>query len=169
MAARVYLVSLLLPILAAVCLGCENPKVTPKVYSSTDATIVELVAFVGEFEVLCSDGDKNFPLFATLNDEVVPVTRTSDISKYIVSWAEEPSNAKSGSQVLRFFDEAGFGVFRKAQRAGEDVSKISPLFSVPLQLERAYKGPWVRSEFLAFAISVIIFYIAYSTKSHIMS
>ena len=94
-------------------LGCENPKVTHKVYSSTDATIVELVAFVGEFEVLCSDGDKNFPLFATINDEVVPVTRTSDISKYIVSWAEEPSNAKSGSQVLRFFDEAGFGAFRK--------------------------------------------------------
>ncbi|KAL0588385.1 Translocon-associated protein subunit delta [Plecturocebus cupreus] len=57
----------------------------------------------------------------------------------------------------------------QAQRNNEDVSIISPLFTVSVDHRGTWNGPWVSTEVLAAAIGLVIYYLAFSAKTHIQA
>ncbi|KTG33798.1 hypothetical protein cypCar_00015523 [Cyprinus carpio] len=57
----------------------------------------------------------------------------------------------------------------QAQRNNEDVDAIKPLFSVNVDHRGAWSGPWVSTEVLAALIGILVYYLAYSTKSAIQA
>uniref|UniRef100_A0A8D1G4K6 Translocon-associated protein subunit delta n=1 Tax=Sus scrofa TaxID=9823 RepID=A0A8D1G4K6_PIG len=57
----------------------------------------------------------------------------------------------------------------QAQRNNEDVSVIPPLFTVSVDHRGTWNGPWVSTEVLAAAIGLVIYYLAFSAKSHIQA
>lgn len=86
-----------------------------------------------------------------------------------VSWTEEPKKARRGEHVVRLFDEEGFAAVRKAQRSGADAESVAELASVIVSHPGAFNGPWVNSEILAAGLSILVAYVAFSTKSKLLS
>lgn len=58
---------------------------------------------------------------------------------------------------------------RKAQRSGVDTSSVTPLAEVVVSHPGAFNGPWVNSEILAAGLSIVVAYVALSTKSKLLS
>lgn len=71
--------------------------------------------------------------------------------------------------MIRLFDEDGFAAFRKAQRSSADVSSVPALAEVNLSHPGAFYGPYVNSEILAAGLSFLVAYVAFSTKSKLLS
>ncbi|KAK7798143.1 hypothetical protein U0070_012313 [Myodes glareolus] len=92
-----------------------------------------------------------------------------------VSWSLEHKSAHAGTYEVRFFDEESYSLLRKAtpplqaQRNNEDVSIIPPLFTVSVDHRGTWNGPWVSTEVLAAVIGIVIYYLAFSAKSHIQA
>lgn len=86
-----------------------------------------------------------------------------------MSWTEEAKTARSGDKQIRLFDEEGYTAYRKAVRAGEDVSAVSSLFSVVVNHPGAFSGPWLKSEFIATVVSLVIAYFAIASRSKVLS
>uniref|UniRef100_A0A8D1J683 Translocon-associated protein subunit delta n=1 Tax=Sus scrofa TaxID=9823 RepID=A0A8D1J683_PIG len=86
-----------------------------------------------------------------------------------VSWSLDHKSAHAGTYEVRFFDEESYSLLRKAQRNNEDVSVIPPLFTVSVDHRGTWNGPWVSTEVLAAAIGLVIYYLAFSAKSHIQA
>uniref|UniRef100_A0A8C0IEN0 Translocon-associated protein subunit delta n=1 Tax=Bubo bubo TaxID=30461 RepID=A0A8C0IEN0_BUBBB len=86
-----------------------------------------------------------------------------------VSWSLEHRSAHSGTYEVKFFDEESYSALRKAQRNNEDVSRIRPLFTVNVDHRGAWNGPWVSTEVVAAAIGLVVYYLAFSTKSSIQA
>lgn len=86
-----------------------------------------------------------------------------------VSWTEEVKKARRGDYVIRLFDEEGFAAVRKAQRSGADVASIPALAEVTVNHAGAFNGPYVNSEILAAGLSILVAYVAFSTKSKLLS
>nr|XP_021407561.1 translocon-associated protein subunit delta [Lonchura striata domestica] len=86
-----------------------------------------------------------------------------------VSWSLEHRQAHSGTYEVKFFDEESYSALRKAQRNNEDVSRIRPLFTVNVDHRGAWNGPWVSTEVVAAAIGLVVYYLAFSTKSSIQA
>lgn len=86
-----------------------------------------------------------------------------------MSWTEEVAIARSGEKIIHLFDEEGYTALRKAVRNGEDVSKIQEVFSISVGHPGAFTGPWLKSEFLAAILSVLVAYTAFSSRSKLLS
>lgn len=86
-----------------------------------------------------------------------------------VSWTEEIKKASRGNHLVRVFDEEGLAAVRKAQRSGVDTSSVTPLAEVVVSHPGAFNGPWVNSEILAAGLSIVVAYVALSTKSKLLS
>lgn len=86
-----------------------------------------------------------------------------------MSWTEEQKKAHRGEYVIRLFDEEGFAAVRKAQRSGADITTISALADVSVSHPGAFSGPYVNSEILAAGLSILVAYVALSTKSKLLS
>lgn len=86
-----------------------------------------------------------------------------------VSWFEEIPVAYSGSRPVTLYDEDGYAAYRKALRAGEDVSKVQTVGELNLYHPGAFKGPWLKSEFIAAALSVFVAYIAFSSRGKLLA
>ncbi|KAJ8923490.1 hypothetical protein NQ315_010068 [Exocentrus adspersus] len=149
------------------CSSCLNIDVTSKSFTTQDATIVSNIGYISEFTVGCSSGDVT-SLYAELEGNLVPVSVVGS-SKYQVSWTEEAKTARSGEKVIRIFDEDGYNSYRKALRSGEDVSSVPALFSVAVNHPGAYSGPWLKSEFVATVVSLVIAYFALASRSKVVS
>lgn len=91
------------------------------------------------------------------------------IFNFQISWSEEIKKARSGNHQVRLFDDEGFGAVRKAQRSGENVESVKPLATFNVKHPGAFNGPYVNSEVLAAIISVGIAYVAFATKSKLVS
>lgn len=149
--------------------SCTNPEVKSSFFSTADATIVSQIAFVTEFTLKCANaGAEKLQLFAEVGGKLAPVVRVGD-NKYQVSWNEEIKKASSGKYTIRLFDEESFASVRKAQRAGEDVQSVKSLTNVVVNFPGAYKGPWINSEILAAGVVAFVAYLAFSTRSKLMS
>ncbi|XP_060231032.1 translocon-associated protein subunit delta isoform X2 [Meriones unguiculatus] len=111
----------------------------------------------------------NMALYADVSGKQFPVTRGQDVGRYQVSWSLEHKSAHAGTYEVRFFDEESYSLLRKAQRNNEDVSIISPLFTVNVDHRGTWNGPWVSTEVLAAAIGIVVYYLAFSAKSHIQA
>lgn len=94
---------------------------------------------------------------------------TSPLFNSKVSWIEEAKSARSGEKQIRLFDEDGYTAYRKAVRAGEDISTVSSLFSVAVNHPGAFSGPWLKSEFIATVVSLVIAYFAIASRSKVVS
>jgi translocon-associated protein subunit delta len=86
-----------------------------------------------------------------------------------VSWVEEVKKSRSGDFIINLFDEEGYASLRKAMRNNEDLSTVQPLAAVILNHPGAYQGPWVNSEFMAAVLAVVVWYVAFSAKSKLLS
>lgn len=86
-----------------------------------------------------------------------------------MSWTEDTKKASRGDYNIRLFDEDGYTAVRKAQRSGADVQSIAELASVVVSHPGAFNGPWVNSEILAASLSIIVAYVAFATKSKLLS
>lgn len=86
-----------------------------------------------------------------------------------MSWTEETLTSSRGSRYVRLFDEEGFGAVRKAQRSGGDYQSIPALATVNVYHSGAFSGPWINSEILAAVLAAAVAYIAFSTKSKLLS
>ncbi|EDO29738.1 predicted protein, partial [Nematostella vectensis] len=104
-------------------------------------------------------------LYAEVNGKVMPVTRSTDNSKYQVSWSEEHKQAKSGVYTINFLDEEGYSNYRKAQRSGGSLD-IKPLFTIDINHKGAGReGLWVQTEFIAVVAALLIWWCANNVKS----
>uniref|UniRef100_A0A8B9Y922 Translocon-associated protein subunit delta n=1 Tax=Bos mutus grunniens TaxID=30521 RepID=A0A8B9Y922_BOSMU len=115
-----------------------------------------------------SPAAQNMALYADVSGKQFPVTRGQDVGRYQVSWSLD-HKAPSHTYEVRFFDEESYSLLRKAQRNNEDVSVIPPLFTVSVDHRGTWNGPWVSTEVLAAAIGLVIYYLAFSAKSHIQA
>lgn len=158
---------LLLPIFSA---GdtCLKPTVSHEVYTTTEAVTSAETVFLVEFELKCSNAVKNPFLYADVSRKQLPVSRSGD-NKYQVSWVEERKNAPAGQYEVKLFDEEGFSALRKAQRADEDVSQVTPLTNIVFTHKGVSKGPFISSELLAIIVSALLWYAAYSAKQRIIA
>jgi len=151
-------------------LSCTNPTVeSVKSFTTQDATIVKQIAFITEFTLKCSNkASESTPLFAETEGKLSPVARIGT-DKFQVSWTEETKKAHRGEYIVRLFDEEGFAAVRKAQRSGADVSSIPALAEISVTHPGAFNGPYVNSEILAAGLSILVAYVALSTKSKLLS
>ncbi|KAF2890643.1 hypothetical protein ILUMI_15530 [Ignelater luminosus] len=152
---------------SGLCSSCTNPQVTSKSFTTQDATIVTNIAYISEFNLKCSSGSVSH-LYADVDGIIVPVSEIAP-NNYQVSWTEEIKTARRGDVTLRLFDEDGYTTLRKAIRAGEDLSAVSPLFTVTINHPGAFTGPWLKSEFLAAALAFVVAYLALSSRSKLLS
>ncbi|XP_076357507.1 translocon-associated protein subunit delta-like isoform X1 [Tachypleus tridentatus] len=148
---------------------CSNPSVTSNIYTTTDGMILSDIAFVAELVVTCQNGVKDLALYADVDGVTIPAMKSLDNNKYQVSWTEVPKKVHDAVRILRMYDEEGYSALRKVQRSGEDTSSITPLFTVTINHQGTYQGPWVQSELIAVLLAVFLWYLAYSTKSRIQS
>lgn len=149
--------------------ACLEPQITPSYYTTSDAVISTETVFIVEISLTCKNRVQNMALYADVSGKQFPVTRGQDVGRYQVSWSLEHKSAHAGTYEVRFFDEESYSLLRKAQRNNEDVSIIPPLFTVSVDHRGTWNGPWVSTEVLAAAIGIVIYYLAFSAKSHIQA
>uniref|UniRef100_A0A8D0ZYN5 Translocon-associated protein subunit delta n=1 Tax=Sus scrofa TaxID=9823 RepID=A0A8D0ZYN5_PIG len=149
--------------------ACVEPQITPSYYTTSDAVISTETVFIVELSVTCKNRVQNMALYADVSGKQFPVTRGQDVGRYQVSWSLDHKSAHAGTYEVRFFDEESYSLLRKAQRNNEDVSVIPPLFTVSVDHRGTWNGPWVSTEVLAAAIGLVIYYLAFSAKSHIQA
>ncbi|PIK48600.1 putative translocon-associated protein subunit delta [Apostichopus japonicus] len=148
--------------------SCLKPTVEHQIYTTTEAVTSTDTVFLVEFDLKCSNAIKNPFLYADVSGRQLPVSRSGD-NLYQVSWVEERKNAPAGTYTVKLFDEEGFSALRKAQRAEEDVSTVTPLTSIAFSHKGVSQGPIVSSELLAVVLSGLLWYAAYSAKQRILS
>ncbi|KAM9510744.1 SRSF protein kinase 3-like [Guaruba guarouba] len=148
---------------------CPEPTIVPSYYTTSDAVISSESVFVVEISLACKNGAQNVALYADVNGKQFPVTRGQDVGRYQVSWSLEHRSAQSGTYEVKFFDEESYSALRKAQRNNEDVSRVRPLFTVNVDHRGAWNGPWVSTEVVAATIGLLVYYLAFSTKSSIQA
>ncbi|XP_077625733.1 translocon-associated protein subunit delta [Crocuta crocuta] len=149
--------------------ACVEPQITPSYYTTSDAVISTETVFIVEISLTCKNRVQNMALYADVSGKQFPVTRGQDVGRYQVSWSLDHKSAHAGTYEVRFFDEESYSLLRKAQRNNEDISIIPPLFTVSVDHRGTWNGPWVSTEVLAAAIGLVIYYLAFSAKSHIQS
>ncbi|XP_028140133.1 translocon-associated protein subunit delta [Diabrotica virgifera virgifera] len=152
---------------ASFCLGCTNPEVSSKSFTTLDATIVTNIAYISEFSIKCGSG-KLGNLYAALNGHISPVSLVGN-DKFQVSWTEDIKTAKSGDRLIKLYDEEGYVAYKKASRANEDVSSVPSFADVVVTHSGAYNGPWLKSEFIATILSLIVAYVALASRAKVSS
>ncbi|XP_065156291.1 uncharacterized protein Tapdelta [Atheta coriaria] len=149
------------------CNVCSSPEVVTTSFTTQDATIVANIAYIGEFSIKCGTGSAG-NLYAEVDDNIVPVSIIGS-NQYQVSWTEDTKTARSGDRKVRIFTEDGYTAYRKAVRAGECTSSIESLTEIVVNHPGAFYGPWLKSEFLAIVMSIVVAYVAISSKSKLSS
>lgn len=134
---------------------------------TTDGMVASEVAFIIEFTVSC-DEMKSPPLYAAINDKILPVVKSADGVKYQISCTEELSKVVKGTRDVKIYDEEQFVLLRKTQRNGFKTDYIASTFSIPLYYLGNQK-PLVKSEFLALICSVVLWHVAFSMKSKLVN
>ncbi|XP_054828301.1 translocon-associated protein subunit delta-like [Eublepharis macularius] len=145
--------------------ACTEPAISPSYYTTSDVVISSETVFVVEISITCKNGAQNVALYADVNGKQFPVTR----GHYRVSWSMEHKLARSGTYEVKFFDEESYSILHKAQLNNEDISGIKPLFTVNVDHQGAWNGPWVSTEVLAACIGLLVYYMAFSAKSNIQA
>lgn len=122
-----------------------------------------------EFELACKNNPKELNLYAEFNGRTLPASQSISSDKFQVSFSEEHKKLPAGTYTVRFFDDELFADLRKAQRSGEDASSVKTLFGVSFEHQGASEGPWIQTEHIAAMTAVLVSYLAYSARSHLLS
>ncbi|XP_034838185.1 translocon-associated protein subunit delta [Maniola hyperantus] len=148
--------------------SCKNPQVEAASFTTLDATVVTHIAYITEFTLKCDNPlPENYALYAEVEGKALTAARVGE-NKYQVSWTEEPSKARSGVHEIHVMDEEGWASLRRARRS-DPAATVAPLLAIQLQHPGSYSGPWVNSEVLATAMSIIVAYTALRSKSSILA
>lgn len=86
-----------------------------------------------------------------------------------MSWTEEIKSASSGDRAISLYDNDGYTLYRKAVRAGEDINTVPTLIKISITHPGAFQGPWLKSEFLAASLSLVVAYLAFSSRAKLLS
>ncbi|CAB3222640.1 unnamed protein product [Arctia plantaginis] len=163
-----YTICLLALASAAFAQSCTNPQVEASSFTSLDATVVTQIAYITEFTLKCDNPlPENYALYAEVDGKPLSAARIAE-NKYQVSWTEEPAKARSGVHEVHILDEEGWASLRRARRA-DPKATVAPLIAIQLHHPGSYSGPWVNSEVLATAISILVAYTALRNKSKILA
>uniref|UniRef100_A0A2K6TI62 Translocon-associated protein subunit delta n=1 Tax=Saimiri boliviensis boliviensis TaxID=39432 RepID=A0A2K6TI62_SAIBB len=127
--------------------ACMEPQITPSYYTTSDAVISTETVFIVEISLTCENGVQNMALYADVGGKQFPVTRGQDVRRYQVSWSLDHKSTHAGTYEVRFFDEESFSVDHRG----------------------TWNRPWVSTEVLAAAIGLVIYYLAFSVKTHIQA
>lgn len=146
---------------------CINPEITSTSYTTEDATILTHIAYISEFSVKCNSGSAT-NLYALMGETIQPVGVTG-LSRYQISWTEDIKTARTGDITIKLYDEDGFAIFRKTQRAGGNLGEVTAFASVNVNHPGTYKGPWISCECLAVAFSVVVCYYAIQFRAKLLS
>lgn len=156
--------------------GCKVKDVNSAAYTTTDGLIVSSVAHITTFSLVCESGKgEHLSLFASVPSagKQVPVTRSLDGQTYEVSWVEEMSRSSSGDKAVKIYDEERYSLLRKAQRKAEEigssVESVEPLVTLIVNHRGTYRGPLIPAEVFAVAVILVIYYLAHSAKSKLVS
>uniref|UniRef100_A0A2H1V8U1 Translocon-associated protein subunit delta n=1 Tax=Spodoptera frugiperda TaxID=7108 RepID=A0A2H1V8U1_SPOFR len=148
--------------------GCTNPQVEATSFTSLDATVVTQIAYITEFTLKCDNPlPENYALYAEVEGKPLTAARVGE-NRYQVSWTEEPAKARSGTHDVLILDEEGWANLRRARRA-DPAAAVAPLIAIQLHHPGSYSGPWVNSEVLATALSILVAYTALRHKSKILA
>ncbi|XP_045781539.1 translocon-associated protein subunit delta [Maniola jurtina] len=148
--------------------SCKNPQVEAASFTTLDATVVTQIAYITEFTLKCDNPlPENYALYAEVDGKALTAARVG-VNKYQVSWTEEPSKARSGVHEIHVMDEEGWASLRRARRS-DPAATVAPLLAIQLQHPGSYSGPWVNSEVLATALSIIVAYTALRSKTSILA
>uniref|UniRef100_A0A915DEG7 Translocon-associated protein subunit delta n=1 Tax=Ditylenchus dipsaci TaxID=166011 RepID=A0A915DEG7_9BILA len=109
----------LLVLLVAPCLvfgtTCESPKHSASTFSTVDGFFHFSTTYIAEFALQCANNIRDAPFYAVINGKSYQL--------------DHPS---SGSQTfeIKIYDEDKFSEYKKAERQGDDVTSVSPLFTI---------------------------------------
>ncbi|XP_044742695.1 translocon-associated protein subunit delta [Chrysoperla carnea] len=147
---------------------CIKPaEVSATSFTTQDATVVSEIALVAEFSLKCSNGVVPDNLYADIDGLITYVAKIDD--KFQVSWTEDIKKAQRGDRNIRIFDEEGYATLRKTLRSGDDSSAVEPLVTVVVNHPGAFNGPWLKSEFIAAVLSIVVAYVAFSSKAKLLA
>ncbi|XP_055958549.1 translocon-associated protein subunit delta-like [Patella vulgata] len=147
---------------ADVCLG---PVVRSETYTTSETTVSTETVFISQFTLTCKNGLQNINLFADVAGRMIPAVRTTVTNQYQITITDEYKALRSGNYEARFYDEEGFSALKKARRNNEDVSAITPLFTITISHGGVWQGTYIQSEFVAACVAILVWWLAFSTKS----
>jgi len=165
-------------LLAAICAAfisfsegesCSSPQVESSVYSTSEAQMSTETVVIVDFTLQCKNSPKDLNLYAEFNGKALPASQSLDGTKFQVSFTSEHKKLPSGQYKVRFFDDDLYSELRKAQRNGEDTSRVKTLFDVNFTHQVASHGMWVQTEHIAAAVAALVCYLAYSARSNLQS
>ncbi|NWZ88585.1 SSRD protein, partial [Poecile atricapillus] len=141
---------------------CPEPTIAPSYYTTSDAVIASESVFVVEISLVCKNGAQNVALYADVNGKQFPVTRGQDVGRYQVSfgglrWVGIPGRGFEGLRWVGDLQERLGELFWGCQVSGGSLGG------------GAWNGPWVSTEVVAAAIGLVVYYLAFSTKSSIQA
>ncbi|GFN84604.1 ceramide kinase [Plakobranchus ocellatus] len=148
---------------------CLAPQVKSQSYSTPEAIVSFDTVLIVEFSLTCKNNLKNVNLYADVAGRTIPATRIGEPNKYQISITDEPKKLPSGAYEIRFFDEEGFALLRKAQRSGESTSSLKPLFTITLNHPGIWSGPLIQSEFVAAMTAIIVWWMAYTQRGKLLA
>eukprot|EP00794_Sanderia_malayensis_P006206 gene6206-6921_t len=149
---------------------CQKPTISSETYSTSSVTLSSETVYVVDLKINCENADQEQNFYAEINGILSPVAKSSsDSSKYQISWSSEHKKAVKGDITIKIYDEEGYSAYRKAQRAGDKQSSVSPVGSVVLNHKGARKeGLFVQTEFICTAVALLIWWVANSAKGNVM-
>lgn len=148
---------------------CLAPVITSQTYTTPEAVVSFDTVLIVEFSLTCKNNLKNINLYADVAGRTLPATKTGEPNKYQVSITDEPKKLPSGAYEIRFFDEEGFALLRKAQRSGESTGTLKPLFTITLNHPGIWSGPLIQSEFVAAMTAIIVWWMAYTQRGKLLA
>jgi len=147
--------------------ACANPKVKASSYTPSDSQVLSAIPFIAEFSLAC-DGGETPALYADIEGVLMPVTKAIEGDKYQVSWVTEVKKAATGDRSVALYDTEGMAALRKTRAMGQ-ASTVSPLVTILVPYPGSYSGPWLNSEHLAAGMAVLVFYLAFSSRSSLLA
>jgi len=152
---------------AAVSATCTTPEVKASSYTPADSQVLNAIPYIAEFTLACGNGEKP-ALYADIDGGLYPVTQSVDGTKYQVSWVKELKKATTGDNKVDLYDAEGYAAVRKSRDRGE-ASTAAPLVTIVVAYPGSYGGPVFNSEHFALALSALVFYLAFSSKSKLLA
>lgn len=152
---------------AAANAGCTSPKVSASSYTPGDSQVLNAIPYIAEFSLACSNGEKPV-LYAMIEGALYPVTQALEGDNYQVSWVKDLRSAKTGDHSVALYDQEAYNVLSRALERGETATS-EPIATIVVNYAGSYNGPLFNSEHFALALSALVFYLAFSSRSALLA
>nr|XP_042902681.1 translocon-associated protein subunit delta-like [Parasteatoda tepidariorum] len=148
---------------------CENPTIDTKTYITNDGIIASEVVVVNEIAISCTPFVHELALYVEKSGKLIAAVKSSDNSKYQLSWTERGEQIFSGEHYIKVYDEKGYAALRKAHLYNKDTSNIPPAFLLSFYYSGIYNESMISSKSIVVVISMILCYLAFTQKANIRS